>query len=496
MSSIKFEVLLYKILSAIWRKKKLIIIPVIMFSLLGLVLGFFVIAKYETRTTILIQEPAKINPFLQDLSIDINLKQRFNALNSLLHSNHILGEVLEDLDMINEDTSKHDAEKAIQKLSESLTMSLSGGELVTITYRTNDRTNMDKILEAVSGRLINRVLAPAISSINKSTDFLSRELERSHNNLIIAEQKVAKYKSNHSEELPILYERNVERLSKLQSTLAEKRSLYKGHKSALESLQNKIRQTNPVIGKLEEQIISLSSQLNLLTARYTDEHSKVQAVQRKLDRLQEQREILLEQYKKTPLEWDNEQLWNMATVFVNDKRNHPLLIGQLEQIEKAQAKVVSLKTEIENLEEVESQLRNKVNNFGDIERDLLKLEREVNAQSGIYESILERTKMAEITKELGEFEFPSHVAVIDKPYIPANPITLPVAVFVLIGMVGGLIIGGGLATLVEMADTTVRYPMQLAEITELPVLYHIPALQQDMVTIGDLHSEILELQEV
>jgi hypothetical protein len=40
--------------------------------------------------SILIQEPGKLNPFLEDLTVKTNLKDRMEALRALLTSRHVL----------------------------------------------------------------------------------------------------------------------------------------------------------------------------------------------------------------------------------------------------------------------------------------------------------------------------------------------------------------------------------------------------------------------
>ena len=47
--------------------------------------------------TVLVQEPARMNPFLNDISIGTNIKERMPALSALLRSEHILARVLTDI---------------------------------------------------------------------------------------------------------------------------------------------------------------------------------------------------------------------------------------------------------------------------------------------------------------------------------------------------------------------------------------------------------------
>ena len=62
-----------------WRRRYLIAIPIVIMPLLGLGIGIFSPKKYTSYTTVLIQEAAKMNPFLEDLAVATNLKSRMEV---------------------------------------------------------------------------------------------------------------------------------------------------------------------------------------------------------------------------------------------------------------------------------------------------------------------------------------------------------------------------------------------------------------------------------
>jgi uncharacterized protein involved in exopolysaccharide biosynthesis len=84
------------ILAAGWRRRYLIATPILVMPILATISGFFAPKTFEARTTLLVQEPAKLNPFLNDLAVGTNVKDRMPALSALLHSRHVLDKVLID----------------------------------------------------------------------------------------------------------------------------------------------------------------------------------------------------------------------------------------------------------------------------------------------------------------------------------------------------------------------------------------------------------------
>jgi len=80
----------YKILAAAWRHRYLLIIPPLLMPFIGLGMSKLAPRIYDSHTSFLIQESAKLNPFLKDLSVETHIQQRIKALDTLLHSRHIL----------------------------------------------------------------------------------------------------------------------------------------------------------------------------------------------------------------------------------------------------------------------------------------------------------------------------------------------------------------------------------------------------------------------
>ncbi len=472
--TIVIERIIYRVLEIAWRFRKTIIRPILVMPVLALVIGLAIPKTYQLQTTILFQEPSKINPFMEDISIGTSLKERMKSLNALLHSHHMLAGVLTDLKIINKDTDPREVAQHVDRISGTLKAELAGDDLVTISVRNHNPTQMNATLERVSRRFIEKVLTPAWTSLTNSEKFLKEELTKSHKSLTEAENALAEFKSKHSQELPMLHSSNVARLAKIQSDLADKRSTLSGAEGAAKSLEGRLVQTNPVIGRLEEKIIHYSSDLALLRSRYTNAHSKVKAAKRTLNRLQEERNRLLEtdisQLDQAVQTASTNHIWNIT---VDDNKTQPLLVSQMEQMDLARTRITSLTEEITVLEQAEAELQEKVHNFGSVERQLLELERKTTVHRELHANMLRRSEMARVTGDLSKFEVPSRVKILDRPFKPPVRITPPLLIFVIVGAIGGLMIGCALAAILNATDTTIRYPHQLANFAGAPVLMNL-----------------------
>lgn len=464
----------FKILSAGWRRRYIIMIPILALPIIGGYLGFTSKNKYVSHTSMLIQETAKMNPFLEDLAVSSMLKERTEALKTLLHSRHILGAVAQDLKLYNEDSSNHIKNQVIQSLAKSLSMQVIGKDLVRIELSSGDKETMKRTLEVVSKHFIDQLLAPERSSITDSTRFLEEHLIKREEELNQAELALTEFRSQFSSSLPERHSSNITRLNRMKQSLSEKESELAGAQRSVGGFDQLLSSTNPIVGRIEESIVSTRANLALARARYTDKHSKIQALLRSVDRLEKER---LKAIKSTEHIVDAGQLWEIALNYSeNGSKTQPLLISQLQNLQDAKNRVEALEEVVNHLKTSIASTTSDLEKFGRNESEIYKLERDLRVKRELYENLLERREMAEVMGSLGKFEYGKRIKIIDLPYIPSNSSNMPVMLFLLIGLIGGVFLGIGLAVVIELSDSSIRYRDQLEELTGLTVLGRIPPM--------------------
>ena len=468
------------ILWGAWRRRYLIAVPILAMPILGLLVGSLSPKTYESYTTILIQEAAKQNPFLEDLAVATNLKSRMEALNALLHSRHILSEVAFKMGLINKEMAERERSQKIATLSKALDATLIGDDLIKIRYVSDKPEGMVDILKLVSLRFVERVIAPQRSSIQSSEAFLERELAKRRIELAGAEQELADYKSRFAGELPELHASNVVRLGNMRDALSDRLTALEGARAARETLHSRLTKSNPVIGRLEEEIVGAMRDLAILRSRYTDNHTSVQAALRELGSLEVER---LKAMKSAELltTKDLDRLWNMASngEVRSENGTQTLLISQLQLLQEAEARIRSLEEETAYLEKEVENLSVMVAGFGEHERRLAGLQRNIDVEMTIYEDLAHRHQMARVTGALGKSEESERVKLIDSPFTPLAPNNMPVFIFVVAGLIGGMALGCGLAVVLELIDTSVRRRDVLAHLLDAPVFTRIPVLPND-----------------
>ena len=464
------------LLHGAWRRRHLIITPMLVLPILGFLVSKAMPTKYEAHTSMLIQETAKMNPFLEDLAVSTMLKDRLSALSTLLKSRHVLYSVAKEQGLVKDTIDANEQEFIIKDLAERLTVEQLGKDFIQIKLTSSQSEGMEEMLSSVSNHFVEQLLAPERSSIKDSSHFLTIHIDKRREDLNKAVQAFAEYKNVYSHATPEMQAQSLTRLASLKQTLAEKEAELAGVKRSLGSLDQQLSRTNPVIGKIEEQIIDIRSKLTLLRSKYTEAHSSVQGKLRELNRLEYERSVLLNSNQPT---MNSDQLWDIASTATVSKIGsaQPLLVSQLHQLQIMRGRYESLEEETSSLKNMIRELENNANRFGSTATEITRLARDVTVKRELYEALAQRYEMAQLTGALGIFEENKRVKVIDEPYTPSLPSNLPSFIFVILGFIGGTGLGIGLATIAELADNSIRSRKALEKHLGAPVITTIPAIK-------------------
>ncbi|EJG1562489.1 GumC family protein [Vibrio parahaemolyticus] len=461
------------LLHGAWRRRYMIVIPMLVLPILGFGVSKLVPTTFVAHTSMLIQETAKMNPFLQDIAVSTMLKDRLSALSTLLKSRHVLYSVAKEQGLIDDDMGAKEQEFIIKDLASRLSVQQLGKDFIQIQLKSGKAQGMESMLTSVSNRFVEQLLAPERSSIKDSSHFLTIHINKRREELDKAEHAFAEYKNTYSHATPEMQAQSLTRLASLKQTLAEKEAELAGVTRSLGSLDQQLSKTNPVIGKIEEQIIEIRSELTLLRAKYTEAHSLVQGKLRELKRLEQERTVLLS--SKQP-ELNSNQLWDIASNATVSSLGEaqPLLVSQLHQLQIMRSRFESLTEETISLQKMIQELESNAHRFGSTATEINRLARDVAVKREMYDDLVERYEMAQLTGSLGVFEENKRVKIIDAPFTPTIPSNLPSIVFIILGFIGGAGLGVGLATILELADNSVRSRRALEKHLGVPVITTLP----------------------
>jgi uncharacterized protein involved in exopolysaccharide biosynthesis len=469
------------VLSAGWRRRFLICVPFVLMIPISILASRFAPKTYEAKTILLLQETGKENPFLKDFAVGLNVKDRILALQVLLRSEHVLLNVLRDISSAEGgkpiESDPQELATRMSRLSSSISVELIGTDLLELKLKGDKPAGLGGTLAAISNRFLERLLAPERSTLGATKAFLLQQTEQRRLELQKSEQALSDFRTQHADKLPAVNANNITRLGQMKQRLEEKSMELSAATAGFQDMRKQLASTNPIVGRLEENIVQVTGELTSLRSRYTEDHSDVQAAERRLSRLQEERRAYLEVSQKIETN-DIDRLWNMAAGEqgkTSEKGPPPLLVSQLLRLQDSQGKRVALEKDVEQLKLAVDDVQHAMAEYAPIEQQQQRLEKEVSGARELLEGFAKRLDNATTSLALGKFEAPERVKIIDPPQDPTFPTSPARILFVIAGIIAGLGIGIGLAIVAEMLDQRVRTNADFAGLTNTPVLGRLPA---------------------
>ncbi|KPW04975.1 GNVR domain-containing protein [Pseudoalteromonas sp. P1-8] len=480
--------LIYLGLYALYTRIKLFIIPFCIVPIVVIALGLSAQKQYTNHATILIEESALLNPYLDDLSFSFQLSDRMAALRTLVISRKVLIAVAKETKLIAEDATPKQVEEIHQKLSKALSLSLIGDELVRINFIWHDQSQMKPVLEKVVEKFIERLLAPTKASLDTSEQFFFKQLDSLREELELSEEALADFKTKNSNTLPDVLHSNRQTFDSLLSEKQQKLIALSGAKAKLNALVSKVGQANPILGNLEEKIIRTESELSLLRTRYTDKHSKIIEKKRTLTNLKSRQQALLassEELDTTNLD----QLWQMVnTLPSGDGKESSVLVSQLLALEEARNNLLQQEQEFAMLEEQVQLVSERLLVTSDVEKQLRKLERDYDVKQSLYKDMLSRYEMAKVTGKLVKYEGPDKVKTIERAYSPTQPINTSMLMTVIVGIVLGIFTGSASVFVAALCDSHLKDIKTIEKLTSAEVVTVLPIVNAE-TNFGNIEGD-------
>lgn len=480
--------LIYLGLYALYTRVKLFIIPFCIIPIVVIALGLSAQKQYTNHATILIEESALLNPYLDDLSFSFQLSDRMAALRTLVISRKVLIAVAKETQLIAEDATPKQVEEIHQQLSKALSLSLIGDELVRINFIWHDQTQMKPVLEKVVEKFIERLLAPTKASLDTSEQFFFKQLDSLREELELSEEALAVFKTQNSNTLPDVLHSNRQTFDNLLSEKQQKLIALSGAKAKLNALVSKVGQANPILGNLEEKIVRTESELSLLRTRYTEKHSKIIEKKRTLANLKNRQQALLESSEK--LDTTNlDQLWQMVnTLPSGDGKESSVLVSQLLALEEARNNLLQQEQEFAMLEEQVKLVSERLLVTSDVEKQLRKLERDYEVKQSLYKDMLSRYEMAKVTGKLVKYEGPDKVKTIERAYSPTQPINTSMVMTVIVGLILGIFTGGASVFVAALCDSHLKDIKTIEKLTSAQVVTVLPIVNAE-TNFGNIEGD-------
>ena len=195
---------LYNICDVAWRKRYVLVLPIVVFAGVGLVVGLMSAKKHITETRILIHEPTSV----ADARLTARSKRikREEELQSLLHS-HVLHELSHNVGKINSGMNISLQKRKLAKFSRKFKISILDSDIVKLAYYDKSPEQGKEIITTLTKLFIHARIAqidPTVKRLEEDIVLASSELaslraryKDGHSGVMVANRKLDLLKSDY-----------------------------------------------------------------------------------------------------------------------------------------------------------------------------------------------------------------------------------------------------------------------------------------------------------
>lgn len=164
-------------LKIFFRRKWLFIAPIFAGLVLGISASLIMPPKYESSTTILIEEEKIINPLIQNLAVSSTAAQRMQNIREIILGWNSLVELTKKLDLAKNIQNQSQFEGLIKGLRDVIDVRMRKDNIIQISYSNQDPIATEKVTRALTDILMERNIAAQTKETNVAITFIQEQLQ-------------------------------------------------------------------------------------------------------------------------------------------------------------------------------------------------------------------------------------------------------------------------------------------------------------------------------
>ena len=478
-----------KYLGIAQRRKYWIIIPFLVSIVAGLAYTLVAPKVYEAQTLILVQSQSVPQDFVRSIVTD-TIEDRLRTISQQVTSRTNLEAVIRDHQLSQEMGHPAGLDQVVEAVRKRIKIDVSRGtsgrggtSAFTLSFRGPDPKKVMQVTNALASNFISQNLAIRESQVLGTSAFLADELDSVRKRLLAKEEELKGYRERYMGGLPDQLNANLAMLQRLQSQadqLSKNLADAENRKILVQQTVEEARKGRQAVvspsaqGSEIRDLTSLRNELAALEAKYTSSHPDVVRLKKRIETLEAS---------------ESKQAPDSAGKTVGLSRAEQTLVQQLRDIE---LDVASTKVEIRKVQGEMAVYQKRVEDTPKREQELFSIQRDYENLKSLYDSLLKRKLEADIAVSMEKKQKGEQFRVIDPAKIPTYPVDPDIRKIFLMVVALGLGVGGGLAYLVEMMDTSYRSPDEIQKDLKLPILVSIPYRHTEQEITWRKRKEVLK----
>ena len=228
------------------RRRWLLILPAVVIVLVSMAVGFSMPKLYRAETVLLVQDSKVMNPLIQGMAVSSPVAVRMRIVQQELLGWTSLSRLVHELGLDKNIQTPGQLDALVRKLKKGIGVSGGKGNLLALSYTSEDPALAQKILNTVTDIYIQRNVESQTAEAETAIRFIESEMAGYQKQMEASDQALREFKELYTMQMP-------------------------------------------VAAQLNQQVIGLQVQLAQLLVENTEEHPTVVQVRRQIADLKQQR---------------------------------------------------------------------------------------------------------------------------------------------------------------------------------------------------------------
>ncbi len=468
------------ILQIIWRRKWWIVLPAVAIAVAVVAWTRTLTDLYRSDAVILVV-PQQVPEAYVKSTVTATVQDRLQSISQQILSRTRLERIILDLGLFERQRRTGIMEDIIDQMRSKIEVQTVKGDAFRVSFTSEDPRTAMKVAERLGSLFIDESLRDRETLAEGTSQFLEAQLEDARRQLVDNEKKLENYRRSHGGELPAQLESNMQglhntemQIQTLVDSMNRDRDRYDGLKLMIADLEANAFMVAPptgaatVIETAADKLRAAQAQLASLEQRMRPTHPDIIRAKKVIADLQKAADeeaanqplsagdtpvTPLERLRRTRLNDANRDLANLtkdiASKTAEEKRLREVLAGYQRRIEVTPTR----------------------------ESELTELTRDYGTLQAMYTGLLQKKQESQISANLERRQIGEQFRILDPARVPARPFTPNRPQYYGMGIVGGLIVGVGLALVLEYLDRSMRNDDDVRVAVGINVLAAIPLIQ-------------------
>jgi polysaccharide chain length determinant protein (PEP-CTERM system associated) len=464
--------LVIEYIKGVWVKKRYIIIC----TWLICPIGFVKVASdpdiFQSSARVYVDTRSVLAPMLRGLALQTDPEQEVAMMVRTLLTRPNLEIIARDSDLDIETTNDEQFQDLITSLAENINLEMSGVDnLYTISFIHPDPVKATIVVQKTLDLFVEGTKGKNRTDSDSANKFMDEQIDDYEERLINAEQRLVNYKKKYSSLIP------------------SQGNFYANYTN----INGQLEQTRLSIKEMEQQIVSLSKQMDIGSSQKLGSSVKnsydTSSLSTRYDSRIQTLEVTLDQLKLkyTDAHPDVIEINNRISTLTASRKKEikeflassdgesPSKIGSIAneltlEITRLESQVSSLRVRESSYSNKVNELKSKIDFVPQAEAERTALDRDYNITKRKYEGLLNRRESSDLARKADRSSESVQFRVLAVPRVPKTAAGPNRPLHYTILLVFGFAAGLGLAFLISQLNPVLIQASQLTALTSYPVL--------------------------